>query len=188
MEAQFERSGFYKVEKDYLRFLHSKDAQVFYMNTERYERKPHFGIIVGINDMNYCIPLTSAKPRHLEWANISRQNVLIYEITDRSSLRRTDIYKQVGTNSYKKIMAVLEIRKMIPVNDDLCTYIDFSQEQDPDYRALLEKEYRFLSPLKDMIVQRAFELYWEQKQTGIIRPCYCNFNTLEAAYHEYISR
>ena len=38
------------------------------MTTEN-ERKPHFGIIAGINGMNYCIPLTLAK--HLNWACFS---------------------------------------------------------------------------------------------------------------------
>ena len=60
MEIQFENYGFYKIEKDYLRYLNSKDSQVFFEDTKEYERKPHLGIVVGINGMKYCIPLTSA--------------------------------------------------------------------------------------------------------------------------------
>ena len=40
MEIQFENYGFYKIEKDYLRYLNSKDSQVFLEDTKEYERKP----------------------------------------------------------------------------------------------------------------------------------------------------
>ncbi|MDY2698121.1 MAG: type III toxin-antitoxin system ToxN/AbiQ family toxin [Lachnospiraceae bacterium] len=189
MEVQFENYGFYKIEREYLRFLNSKDSQFFFEDTEEYEKKPHLGIVVGINGMKYCIPLTSAKPRHLGWANVSKHNIVIYEMVDKSEIHRKDVCKKIGTtNTYKKIMAVLEIRKMVPVNDSLCTYIDFSCESDGDYKSLLEKEYRFLKPLKDTILKKAAELYSKQKETGIIESCYCSFGVLEAAYNEYISK
>lgn len=189
MEIQFENYGFYKIEKDYLRYLNSKDSQVFFEDTKEYERKPHLGIVVGINGMKYCIPLTSAKPRHLGWANVSKHNIVIYEVVSKSEIHRNDVYKRLGTtDKYKKIIAVLEIRKMVPVNDQLCTYIDFSNESDQDYKALLEKEYRFLKPLKDSILKKAAELYSKQIETGIVESCYCTFNILESAYKEYISK
>ena len=52
----------------------------------------------------------------------------------------------------------------------------------------VEKEYRFLKPMKDTILKKAAELYSKQKATGKIESCYCNFNILEAAYNEYISK
>ena len=39
-----------------------------------------------------------------------------------------------------------------PINNQLCTYIDFSNESNQNYKALLEKEYRFLKPLKNTIL------------------------------------
>ena len=112
MEVQFENYGFYNIEREYLRFLNSKDSQVFFEDTEEYERKPHLGIVVGINGMKYCIPLTSAKPGHLGWANVSKHNIVIYEKVDKSEIHRKDVWKKIGTtDTYKKIMAVLEIPK-----------------------------------------------------------------------------
>lgn len=188
MELQIEKFGFYKIDKEYLKFLHSKDEQVFYEDTKEYERKPHLGIIVGINEMKYCIPLTSAKARHLNWANVSEHNIIIYEMVKQADIHKKDICKRINnTNTYKKIISVLEIRKMIPINDNLYTYIDFSAEKDLSYKDLLEKEYRFLKPLKDTILKKAKDLYMKQKETEVIKLCYCNFNILEKAYYEYCS-
>ena len=80
-----------EIEREYLRFLNSKDSQVFFEDTEEYERKPHLGIVVGINGMKYCIPLTSAKPGHLGWANVSKHNIVIYEKVDKSEIHRKDV-------------------------------------------------------------------------------------------------
>lgn len=187
MEVQFKDYGFYKIKREYLKFLHSKDGQVFFEDTDVYERKPHLGIIVGINGINYCIPLTSAKPRHLGWGNVSKHNILIYEVVEKSEIHKKDVCKKLGTtDKYKKILAVLEIRKMVPVDDSLCTYIDFNSEQDKEYKALLEKEYQFLKPMRKTILEKAVELYSKQKRTGKVESCYCTFSILESAYKEYI--
>jgi protein AbiQ len=133
--------------------------------------------------------LTSAKSRHLGWANISKHNIVIYEMVDKSEIHKKDVCKRIGTtDTYKKIMAVLEIRKMIPINEYLCTFIDFESESDKEYKALLEKEYRFLKPMKDSILKKANEIYLKQKETGVIESCYCNFDILETAYQEYRSK
>lgn len=189
MEVQFDKFGFYKVNMDYLKFLNSKDSQVFYENTVEYEKKPHLGILIGINGMEYCIPLTSAKPRQLGWANVSKHNIVVYEVVTQAELHQNDVYKKIGnTNTYKKILAVLEIRKMIPIDSSLYSYIDFNSVSDLQYQDLLEKEYRFLKPLKPSILKKAEELYNKQKSTGVIESCYCNFNILESAYKEYCSK
>lgn len=187
MQVQFEKFGFYRINRDYLKYLHSKDSQVFYEATKKYEKKPYLGIIVELGDMKYCIPLTSAKPRQLNWANISKHNLIIYENVYQSELHTNDVYKIIGTsNVYKKILSVLEMRKMIPINDNLCTYIEFDKVGNIPYQNLLEKEYRFLKPLKSVILKKVTALYNKQKSTGVIESCHCNFDTLEIAYHEYV--
>lgn len=53
--------------------------------------------------MKYCIPLTSAKKRHLGWKNVSRHNIVIYEVVSKSKIHKNDIYKRLGTTDrYKK--------------------------------------------------------------------------------------
>lgn len=80
MKLQYKDYGFYKINLDYLKYLHAVDDQVFYKEDKNYDRKPHLGLLVDIDKYTYCIPLTSAKPRHLGWQNITEHNYIIYEI------------------------------------------------------------------------------------------------------------
>ena len=186
MEENYKKLKFYKVDIDYIKYLNSMDSQVFYKDAANYERKPHLGLVTDIGGFKYCIPLTSAKQRHLKWGNISEHNYVIYEIVACSELKKNDVYKKHGnTDKYKKILAVLEIRKMIPLDEDLCHYINFSEVEDPQYRALLEKEYYFLKPHFENIVDKARKLYVNQKKTGIVKNYYCSFDILEQAYSSY---
>jgi hypothetical protein len=186
MNIKFEKYGFYKIDKDYLKFLHSRDGQVFYRDTKGYEKKPHLGIITQIGDVRYCIPLTSAKSKHLRWANASKHNLIIYEMVTSSKIRKKDICKQIGdTEIYKRLLAVLEIGKMIPIKENLYTSIDFNDIQDSFYRSLIKSEYQFLMSHKQTILNKAIKLYNKQMETGIIETCYCNFEILEKACNEY---
>ena len=186
MELLYKEYGFYKIDKEYLKYLNSKDGQVFYKEEEGYDKKPHLGLIVGIDDCLYCIPLTSAKRRHLGWQNVSEHNYIIYEIIEVSERHRSDVCKKIDKEGkqYKKILSVLEIRKMIPVNYSVITKIEFDEIEDEDYKNLLQKEYRFLKPYKPDIIRKANELYEKQKETGVIKPCYVTFNILEQAYKD----
>jgi len=189
MEVKFERFGFYKIDKEYMKFLNSRDEQVFYRDVKGYEKKPHLGIIAKIGDVKYCIPLTSAKIKQLHWASISKHNLVIYEIMEESEISKGDIYKKNDTSGkYKKLLGVLEIRKMIPVKDGVYDYINFEKIKDSSYKNLLKKEYLFLQPHKQTILDKTIKLYNKQKRTGIIEPCYCNFEILEKACNEYDSR
>ena len=184
MKLQYEDYGFYRIDLNYLKYLHNVDGQVFYKNKKEYDKKPHLGLLVGIEGYTYCIPLTSAKTRHLDWRDVTDYNYLIYEIVDKKELHKSDIYKQVNgsPDKYKKLLSVLEIRKMIPVNKNVINKIIFNDIQDEDYKNLLLKEYRFLSNYKKQIITKAEKLYIKQKETGIIKNCYVSFNALEKAY------
>lgn len=186
MSVEFENFGFYRVNINYVKYLHSKDSQVFYEDDPNYIRKPYLGLIIKLGNYKYCIPLTSAKVRQLNWANASEHNYVIYEFVKFAEIHSNDVYKRLGnTDNYKKLLAVLEIRKMIPVDDNLCEYIDFTKETDKSYKDLLEKEYNFIKPLKDNILLKAEELYNKQISTDIIKLCYCSFKILEQAYIDY---
>lgn len=186
MSVEFENFGFYKININYIKYLHSQDSQVFYENEPNYSRKPYLGLIIKLGNYKYCIPLTSAKVRQLNWANVSEHNYIIYEIVKVAEIHTNDVYKRLGnTDNYKKLLSVLEIRKMIPVDDNLYEYIDFTKETDISYKDLLEKEYNFIKPLKDNILLKAEELYNKQISTNIIKSCYCTFKILEQAYIDY---
>lgn len=186
MELQYEEYGFYKINKEYLKHLHSIDNQVFYKDDDKYDNKPHLGLLIGIGNYKYCIPLTSAKKRHLNWQNITEHNYLIYEIINTEEIHPNDVYKKVKNNPLKckKLLAVLEIRKMIPVNDSVIQKIIFNNIEDENYKNLLLKEYRFLKTYKNQILDKANCLYTKQKETGAVKSCYVTFNNVEKAYSE----
>ena len=190
MQLQYEDYGFYKIDINYLKYLHSIDDQVFFKEEKNYDRKPHLGMIVGINGFKYCIPLTSAKPRHLGWQNITEHNYVVYEIVNADELHNGDVYKKYDRerNTYKKLLSVLEIRKMIPVNDQVIEKIIFDNIIDQNYRNLLLKEYRFLSSYKKQIILKAKELYDKQKETSNVKSCYVNFNKIEKAYNDKFNK
>lgn len=185
MNLQYEEYGFYRIEKDYLEYLHNIDNQVFFKDEEDYDRKPHLGLLVGIEGYIYCIPLTSSKQRHLNWQNITEHNYVIYEIVNQDELRPRDVYRRFSKEplKYKKLLSVLEIRKMIPVNNTVVSKIIFDDVEDEDYRNLLLKEYRFLGNYKKQILEKAQDLYSKQKETGIIKSCYVTFDKVEQAYN-----
>ncbi len=112
MKLQYKDYGFYKI--------------------KNYDRKPHLGLLVDIDKYTYCIPLTSAKPRHLGWQNITEHNYIIYEIVGANELHNGDIYKKYTQkeNTFKKLLSVLEIRKMIPVNNQVAEKIIFDDIAD----------------------------------------------------------
>jgi len=186
MEVRYEKYGFYTIDTEYLKYLYSKDTEVFYSEAKGYERKPYLGLLARLGKHLYCIPLTSAKQTHLNWKNITEHNYLIYENVFESELRDNDIFKQIDkTEIYKKLLAVLEIKKMIPVDETLCKFIKFTEVTDKDYLSLLQKEYRFLIPHKDSILDKAKTMYLKQKETGKVKYCYCSFSLLEDAYESY---
>ena len=56
--------GFYTVNPDYLEYLNQIDSEVYYYSSYRNSIKPFIGIIVGIENYNYFIPISAAKEKH----------------------------------------------------------------------------------------------------------------------------
>ena len=185
MDVSFVNFGFYNVDIDYLCYLSETEPEVQYSSKKAYEQKPFLGIIIFINDYHYIIPLTSGKSKHSKWKNVGRAHYLIYEKVNKSELRKNDIYKSVSENEALKIFAVLDIKKMIPVKEGVYSRIEFSKLSDLKYADLLEKEYRFCQKIQDGILTKAKQIYFEQKNTGVVHQIYCNFEKLEAACDTY---
>lgn len=62
--AELKKLGFYVVHAEYLKFLHERDPEVYYDESYRTLKKPFVGIIIGLGEYQYFIPLTSAKEKH----------------------------------------------------------------------------------------------------------------------------
>ena len=176
---------FYTVDVKYVKHLFQVDSEVFY--EVNYGNKPYMGIICENQNYNYFIPLTSAKPKHIRWKNVSRTNYVIYEHINRITNIPTNWVYKIDTQNKqtKHILAVLEIKKMIPVPLGLFSKVDFNQIADINYRSLLLKEYHFLKRYESDIVTKADLIYQKQISTGIVEPFCCNFKLLEKECDNY---
>ncbi len=186
MNVEFKDFGFYNVDIDYLKYLNGVDSEVSYSAEKAYDRKPFLGILVVIDRYTYLIPLTSAKPKHKAWKNVDKSYYLIYEVVDKKDIRAKDITKPYSDTHIIKILSALDIKKMIPVPNGLYSRIDFSKVPDPKYGDLLRKEYLFCQKIQDGILDRAKQIYFNQKKTGKVYRMFCNYDTLEKACDKYI--
>jgi len=184
IDINYKDFGFYNIDLTYLKHLHDIDGEVRYSEEKAYDRKPFLGIMVMINSYNYFIPLTSGKPKHSAWKVIGKDYFLIYETIRPEEQRNGDIVKSLGSKLLR-VLAVLDVKKMIPVPDGLYKQIDFMQVQDQHYQGLLWKEFRSCRRIDKEILEKAEAAYREQKETGTIHPMFCNFAALEKACDDY---
>ena len=185
MNVVFKGFGFYNVDLAYLQYLNKIDSEVRFDQDKAYDHKPFLGIIVFIEGRDYLIPLTSGKLKHKTWKNVGEAHYLVYEIVSKKDLRPKDIYKPYSPTEVMKVLAALDIKKMIPVKEGVYSAINFDLLEDKKYADLLEKEYRFCQKIQDGILAKAKQIYFEQKLTGKVHNMYCNFAKLEAACDTY---
>lgn len=172
---------FYTLDPDYLEYLHKIDSEVYYNFSYRTSIKPFLGIIIGIENYNYFIPISSAKDKHKKWKNVSDEHFLIYEIIDPSINIKNGICKDLSEREKMHILSVLDIKKMIPVPDGTYERIIFAELSDSRYRDLFRKEYAFCLKIKDKVLKKVEKIYKEQKETKIVKRANCNFSLLEEA-------
>ena len=185
-----------------MRTLYNTDNEVMFREDVSYTNKPFLGVLITNNSQKYVIPLTSAKPKHRFWPDSNKGFYRIYEIID---IRTTpydseDIMVDITNNTIltnrkiaeneikyfkKRILSVLEIRKMIPVIDGVYSIVDLSTDNlDISHkkvlrRNLLYKEYIFCKKIKDGILTKASKIYNKQMKTGKVLKYHCNYKALE---------
>ncbi len=196
------------VDINYMRALYNADSEVMFRDGDSYRNKPFLGILITNDSQKYVIPLTSAKPKHRLWPDSNKGFYRIYEIID---IRTTpydnkDIIVDITNNSYftqrgipedefvyykKRILSVLEIRKMIPVIDSVYSIVDLStgnpelSHEDVLRRNLMYKEYIFCKSIKDGILSKASKIYKKQIETGNVLRYHCNYKALEQVAKNY---
>lgn len=152
--------GFYTINSDYLKYLNQIDPEVYYNPSYKTSTKPFIGIILMVENTNYFVPITSAKEKHKKWKNVSDEHFIIYEIIDKSISIDGDIYKYYSEKEKMHLLAVLDIKKMIPVPEDQYERIEFNNLKDSRYRDLFRKEYAFCLSIKSKILKKV-EKSWK---------------------------
>ena len=202
----FDKVQFVYIDVAYMEYLNGIDSEIFFnKEDENYRLKPHLGILLNNAGMMYVIPLTSAKEKHKGWADATSNWYRIYEVIDIKNdlVDRDDIIVEVKNqeilkkikpedqvNARQRILSVLDMRKMFPVDDTVYTEVKFNissnvSRSDNQRTFLMIKEYNFLNDISEDIARKATKIYEKQIQKNKVLPYHCDYRKLEQALAEY---
>ncbi|MDE6350210.1 MAG: type III toxin-antitoxin system ToxN/AbiQ family toxin [Treponemataceae bacterium] len=180
---------FITINQDYLKYLHDCCPEVYYKPTG-YERKPYIGILVQENDIEYVIPLSSAKDKHRTWKNVDVDRFLIFENCEEAERGSKGIYVENADGTFKHILSVMDLKKMIPIRAGLYSEVDLNPAEDDSaaekkYKVLLHIEYSFCLKIIDSVINKASRLYEKQIRTKKVIKFCCDFRLLEEKCKTY---
>ena len=168
--------GLYTMDVNYVAELAKVDNKVMSVSPQQHkERRPFVGVVVICNNKEYCIPLTSPKPKHATMKN------------DKDFMKLSD---KDGNP-----LGAMNFNDMIPVDKRLIKIINVNPSptdtpQDTAYKNLLQKQLIWCNDNKDIILKRADKLYkiiteTPEKIPKLAKRC-CDFKKLEAALDKYL--
>ena len=145
------KMDFYYIDLKYVRDLSNIDDNVMSISPQRGKQdRPFVGVIILLNGQNYCIPLTSPKEKFLKM----KSKVDFIKIFDSRKHGKGE----------SKIIGVLNINNMIPVNNSVISKINLelkeSDTQDMKNRKILmQKQLKWCRENVDTIINRANKVY-----------------------------
>ncbi len=182
---------FINIDSNYIKKLNLACPEVYYKSVG-YDNKPYIGILINEENRTYVIPLSSAKEKHKNWKNINQECYLVYEYALKSKMGDADIWVQDDVESMvKHIMAVIDIKKMIPVKSGVYKDINLNKEnadtpETVKYKDLMNKEYSFCLKIAEDLLMKANRLYNSQMATGKVKKFCCDFKLLEQVCDTYV--
>ncbi|MBF0714954.1 type III toxin-antitoxin system ToxN/AbiQ family toxin [Gemelliphila palaticanis] len=178
---------FYEIDYNYMKYLYEVDSKVYFHEKYKQDTKPYVGVIRTINDVNYFIPLASAKQKHSEYNLKTKDYILIYDIVDANNIKSNAIYKEKKDDMSKRyhILSILDMRKMVPVPSGMFRKINFSSFP-MNYQFLFYKEHNFCKSNQDLILERTNDLYNKTQDKGTaLSKFHCDYILLEKAMYKY---
>ena len=184
------RIQFITIDNEYLKSLFLKDNKIYFRESG-YDKKPYVGILLVISGIKYAIPLTSAKEKHKEFKNYYDGQFLIFFNERKIKNLNNAIFIKNEEGTHKHILAVLDVRRMVPIIDGYFEYIDINiKENDSSYtkkyKDLLRKELLFCISIKRKILDVAQIIYDDNSTHAKYN--YCNFKKLETIALRYKKR
>ena len=160
-----------------IRNMHNQgDDRVFSVSPQvGKDNRPFVGLVVVLDKRQYCIPLSSPKPKHKTMKN------------------GLDFHRVLDSNG--KLIAVLDFNNMIPVRPDVIQKIEAKIRKNDSpptkhYKELLSDQLTFCRQNHDVIVKKANKLYRmvHQKSTSsqLKRRC-LNWGKLEKVLDRFSS-
>ena len=115
---------------------------------------------------------------------------LIFENCKTAETGTKDIYVKNKDGTFKHILSVIDLKKMIPIKSGLYSEVDLNPSkkdsvQEIKYKVLLNIEYTFCLKIIDSVIQKASKLYEKQISTGKVIKFCCDFKLLEEKCREY---
>lgn len=125
----------YEVNPKYIDYLLPQAPHMFHNKKPGQQNERKFiGVVLHINEVDYFAPLSSFKPKH-------------------ETMKNSLDFLKVGN------YAVINLNNIFPVPSGQYTYVDISKEKNPQYRKLLESEYRIIRKMQDKILKNATAVY-----------------------------
>lgn len=146
-----EALNLYSIDLKYVRDLAKEDRHVMSISPQiGKENRPFVGIVIIMNCKQYCIPLTSPKPKFEGKSKIDF--IKIFDEHDKNN------------KGAPKLISVLNLNNMIPVNEKVITKINLSYSPNDDCNTqsrkdLMQKEIRWCRNNIETICNRANKVY-----------------------------
>lgn len=172
----------YAVDKEYVEYLRRYDSRVQYIDYN-IKFKPYIGIILNISNFDYYVPISSVGERK--------------EKLDKYLNMKEDIDLLKIIDKDQKLLAVLNLNNMIPVDFDNVEQINYndigkyrkfnSVGSKKRYIYLLQIELSYLRKNVENILKKSIKLYNYKinKPLSKISSRTCNFKKLEEKCIEY---
>lgn len=93
-----------------MKYLHEYCPEVYYKPVG-YENKPYLGILITNDEIQYVIPLSSAKEKHKSWKNIESDRFLIYEVCKKNTISKQAVYKKMSDGTVEHLLSVIDLKK-----------------------------------------------------------------------------
>ncbi len=175
----------YYIDLKYIRNLSNTDNNVMSISPQRgKDNRPFVGVIVLVNDAEYCIPLTSPKDKFKN----KKSQIDFIKIFDES--RRDE-------NNQFKLIGVLNINNMIPIADAVITKVDLAihKNDSPNIirsKILMQKQLAWCRNHVDTITNRAQKVYdlvvyTPDKNKNLTRRS-SRFSALETELEKYLNK
>ena len=175
----------YEIDMKYVRDLAQVDDNVMSVSPQiNKDMRPFVGILVLINGKEYCVPLSSPKPKFIKKKN----TIDFMRIIDNTVIDE----KGMG-----KIIGALNFNNMLPVSKEVIYHIDLRKNPNDSgknkaHKELMVKQLDWCQKNEDKLLSHANRTYdmvtkYPDKSRDLVRRC-CDFKKLEAVLEKYISK
>lgn len=170
------RLNLYLIDMKYIRNLAKEDDRVMSVSPQTgKETRPFVGIVIVCGVYQYCIPLSSPKPKHKTMKN----DVDFMKILDD-----------------EKLIGVLNFNNMIPVNEKCIVPLDLRITGKEDsatrsYKKMAAKQLDWCQHNQEAIIKKANKLYMmlqSDKISGFLKKRCCDFKKLEMVQQKWIEK